>query len=61
MASGTRMCGVNDMKFFILFGMVAGVIGDLLFNNGDYTRAFGHNLSAFGDAIRGSSQSLWGA
>lgn len=55
------MCGVNDMKFFILFGLLAAVIGDLTFNNGEYTRAFGHNLSAFGDAIRGSGTSLWGA
>lgn len=48
------------MKFFILFGLVAAVIGDLLFNNGEYTRGFGHNLSAFGNAIRNSSASLWG-
>ena len=55
------MCGVNTMKFFILFGLLAAVIGDLLFNNAEYTRSFGHNLTAFGDAIRGSSASLWGA
>lgn len=55
------MCGVNEMKFFILFGLVAAVIGDLMFNNGEYTRGFGHGLTAFGDAIRGSSKSLWGA
>ncbi|WP_186729097.1 hypothetical protein [Sphingomonas panacisoli] len=48
------------MKFFILFGLVASVIGDLLLNNGEYTRAFGHHLTAFGDAIRNSSASLWG-
>ena len=57
---GTGACGVNDMKFFILFGLVAAVIGDLLFNNGEYTRGFGHGLTAFGDAIRNSSASLWG-
>ncbi|MBN8815180.1 MAG: hypothetical protein J0J06_07010 [Sphingomonas sp.] len=49
------------MKFFILFGLLAAVIGDLTFNNGDYTRAFGHRVSEFGDAIRNSSQTLWGA
>lgn len=56
------MCsGVWDMKFFILFGLLAAVIGDLTFNNGEYTRAFGHKLTAFGDALRGSGESLWGA
>ena len=49
------------MKFFILFGLLAAVVGDLTFNNGDYTRAFGHRLGEFSDAIRGSSKSLWGA
>ena len=48
------------MKFFILFGLVAAVIGDLLFLNGEYTRAFGHKLGEFGDSIRNSSASLWG-
>lgn len=49
------------MKFFILFGLLAAVIGDLTFNNGQYTSAFGHWLSAFTGAIRGSGKSLWGA
>lgn len=49
------------MKFFVLFGLLAAVVGDLTFNNGEYTRAFGHRLSEFSDAIRGSSKSLWGA
>ena len=49
------------MKFFILFGLLAAVIGDLTFNNAQYTSAFGHHLSGFADAIRNSSQSLWGA
>ena len=48
------------MKFFLLFGMIAAVICDLVFLNGEYTRAFGHKLSAFGDSIRNSSESLWG-
>jgi len=51
----------NDMKFFILFGLLTAVIGDLTFNDAQYTKAFGHGLTAFGDALRGSSQSLWGA
>ena len=49
------------MKFFILFGLLAAVIGDLTFNNGEYTRAFGHSVSIFGDAIRNSGHTLWGA
>ena len=49
------------MKFFILFGLLAAVIGDLTFNDAQYTRSFGHGLTAFGDAIRGSSASLWGS
>lgn len=48
------------MRFFILFGLFAAVIGDLMFLNGEYTRAVGHYLGSFGDAIRNSSASLWG-
>jgi hypothetical protein len=55
------MCGVSNMKFFILFGLLAAVIGDLTFNNAEYTSAFGHRMGEFTDAIRNSSRSLWGA
>lgn len=48
------------MRFFILFALVAAVLGDLIFLQGEYTRAFGSRLGAFGDAIRNSSASLWG-
>ena len=53
--------GFAKMKFLILFGLFAAVIGDLLFLDGEYTRAFGHKLYAFADALRHSSESLWGA
>lgn len=49
------------MKFVILFVMMAAVVGDLTFNNADYTRAFGHEVGQFTNAIRGSSKTLWGA
>ena len=48
------------MRFFILFGLVAAVIGDLLFLDGQYTKAFGHKLTDFGDAIRNIGADLWG-
>ncbi|WP_293991833.1 hypothetical protein [Sphingomonas sp.] len=48
------------MRFFILFGLFAAVVGDLMFLDGEYTRAFGHYLASFGDAIRNSSADLWG-
>lgn len=49
------------MRFFVLFGLLAAVIGDLMFLHGEYTRAFGHYLAGFGDAIRNSSADLWGS
>ena len=49
------------MKFLILFGLFAAVIGDLTFNDAQYTSAFGRHLAGFADALRNSSQSLWGA
>ena len=48
------------MRFFILFGLFAAVIGDLMFLHGEYTGMVGHWLSSFGNAIRNSSASLWG-
>ncbi|HEX4694784.1 hypothetical protein [Sphingomonas sp.] len=49
------------MRFFILFGLLAAVIGDLLFLNGQYTRAVGHWLGSFSFAMRNTSADLWGS
>ena len=48
------------MRFFLLFALVAAVMGDLVFLHGEHVKAFGSKLTEFGDAIRNSSASLWG-
>jgi len=49
------------MRFFILFGLLAAVIGDLLFLNGQYTRAFGQWVGSFTHTMRNTSADLWGS
>lgn len=48
------------MRYIILFGVIAAVVADLLFLNGEYTKAVGQKLGGVGGMFGSINHSLWG-